>query len=411
MFRKTALTTLPLIALAATLATAAATPALAGAASVYTGGAPLEAEVRMRSLMGVPPAGYSLTCTGLAACSTQGQLDLETTATVPVAFDRRARKTRGVGELPFSSTEGSVSRAFSCEGEPDPFVSEIAVDGTRAGELEISELNTVPGTNEMAVALNHGGDSGDEFPEEITERSDGGCGTPVQDLTQRMGTWYYHFYFAHRDTQQQIGNDLEIDGLRWDGEAFSRTFDRFVTVGVGSNTYPLYESTRIEVEPDYCAGKQNRIVSATADGRSLGLDGMPFYPGQKISAPPKSKIRLGDGSVIELEDGGAFQIDECDTNETRVFLGEKVGSFWAHVKKAVAGSDKKFEVVTERAVAGVRGTIFEVAYDKAKQQTKVSVEESSVYLKGRNGAKGKVIVKAGQVGVQKGKKAPRIVKR
>jgi hypothetical protein len=41
----------------------------------------------------------------------------------------------------------------------------------------------------------------------------------------------------------------------------------------------------------------------------------------------------------------------------------------------------------------------------------VAVKEGSVSLKGINGAKGKILIKAGQVGVQKGKGRPRIVKR
>jgi hypothetical protein len=401
----------PLIRAALTAVALFAVALPATASALAPAGAPENAQVRMKALMGVPPEGYSLTCTGLAACTTGGNIDLQTEAEVDAVYDKRSGTTRGVAPLPFSSTQGTVNRSFTCEGEEDPFVSEIAVDDTEPGELEVAAIKNQAGTNKLSVAINHGGADGNTFPKEIVQRSDGGCGTPVQDLNQTMGTWYYHFYLAHRTDQQQVGNDLELTDLVWKNGVFTRTFDRFVTVGFGSNTYPVYERTTIEVEPEYCQGREHRITSAVANGQSLGLDGMQFYPGQIITLPPKAKIRLGDGSVMELDKGGSFRIDKCETSKTRIFLEQDVGRLWIHVKKAIAGSDRKFDVVTERAVAGVRGTIFEVRYDKDKELTKVAVEESSVYLKGRNGAKGKVVIKAGQTGVQKGKTAPKLIKR
>jgi hypothetical protein len=400
------------VALAAAALVAIALPAGASAATQSSPtGAPLEAQVRMTSLMGVPPEGYSLTCTGLAACTTSGNIDLETTAEVDAVFSKRSGRTSGEGPLPFSSTEGTVQRSYVCEGEDDPFVSRIGVDGTSPGKLEVAEVKSQPGTNALAVAINHGGVSGNSFPQEIVERSDGGCGTPVQDLTQTMGTWYYHFYLAHQPEQQPTSNDLEIRDLTWKNGVFTKTYERAINVGFGSNRYPLYERTTIEVEPEYCQGKEHRITSATAKGESLGLAGMQFYPGQIIDVPAGAKMRLGDGSKIEVDKATSFQIQECETSSTAIFLREDVGRLWIHVKKALAGSDRKFEVVTERAVAGVRGTIFAVRYDESKELTKVAVEESSVYLKGRNGAKGKIVIKQGQTGVQKGKKAPKLIKR
>ena len=37
------------------------------------------------------------------------------------------------------------------------------------------------------------------------------------------------------------------------------------TGGSGAYAYPTYERTRIEVEPEYCAGKQYRIINFIAD--------------------------------------------------------------------------------------------------------------------------------------------------
>jgi hypothetical protein len=56
-----------------------------------------------------------------------------------------------------------------------------------------------------------------------------------------------------------------------------------------------------------------------------------------------------------------------------------VGKVWASVKKALAGSDSKFEVQTDRAVAGVRGTIFRVDYGStAKGVTPTAMKPSMV---------------------------------
>jgi hypothetical protein len=386
-----------------------ATPA--AAADVSGSGAPRAATVSFESLLGVPPGGYSLFCNDVMAdCSTSGAIDLTTKAKVPASYDAKAGATRGTGPLSFASTRGEVKMNFSCKGSPEPWESKVAVTGTEPGELEVAGVEGVEGSNALAVELNPAGDSGFEFPQELVSRSDGGCDTPVQNLRQTMGTWYYQFYNAHRNEQVDFG-DLRLEGLTFDPAkgVYARTYERFVTIGSGAYSYPTFEHTRVEVEPEYCAGAKHRIVSATANGQSIGL-GPRLFAGQVVNAPPKTIIRLGDRTRIELEKGGRFEIAECETNSTVVELRESVARFLAHVKKAVGGSTRKFEVQTERAVAGVRGTIFEVRYDKAKRLTRVAVEESSVYLKGRNGAKGKVVVKAGRVGVQKGKRAPRLLK-
>ena len=94
-----------------------------------------------------------------------------------------------------------------------------------------------------------------------------------------------------------------------------------------------------------------------------------------IEVGPKSnlKLTLTDESVIMLSPDSRLIIDEAtfegqDRKGFAARLG--FGKIWASVKKALAGSDSKFEVKTDRAVAGVRGTIFRVDYD---QQAKAMV--------------------------------------
>ncbi len=75
------------------------------------------------------------------------------------------------------------------------------------------------------------------------------------------------------------------------------------------------------------------------------------------------KIALADESEIVLSSGSRLRIDEADFKELdrrRFSAWLLLGSLWSRVTKALAGSDAKFEVVTDRMVAGVRGTIFRV---------------------------------------------------
>jgi hypothetical protein len=284
---------------------------------------------------------------------------------------------------------------------------------TISGELAVSAVKTVPGTNAIEVELNPGGDSGQEFPQEIYERFDGGCGAPGQTDDLTGSYWHYNFFWAHRGDGQELGDDLELGDLTWNEEAgaFVKEYERFVDVPFGTTPYKTHERSRIEVKPEFCDGALNRVTSATADGQSLGLDRMPFYVGQVITAPEKTKLRLGDGSVLELDKGGSWRVDKCHEDVATFSLTRSVSKFWAEVKKTLSGSEAKFKVKTDRAVAGVRGTKYLLSYDKRKQVTRVAVKEGAVSLKGINGAKGEILIKAGQVGVQKGKSSPRIVKR
>ncbi|WP_224246067.1 FecR family protein [Hyalangium gracile] len=77
------------------------------------------------------------------------------------------------------------------------------------------------------------------------------------------------------------------------------------------------------------------------------------------------KLTLNDESVVMLSEDSQLTIDEAtfEGQERKGFVARLgLGKVWARVKKAVAGSESKFEVKTERAVAGVRGTIFRVDY-------------------------------------------------
>ena len=79
----------------------------------------------------------------------------------------------------------------------------------------------------------------------------------------------------------------------------------------------------------------------------------------ELTLPDKSIVRLGPSSKLRL-DAAAFS-DEGREFKATLLLGK----VWSKVT-GVFGSERNFEVRTERAVAGVRGTIFRVDAAKSK---------------------------------------------
>ena len=103
------------------------------------------------------------------------------------------------------------------------------------------------------------------------------------------------------------------------------------------------------------------------------------------------KLELTDGSIIALAPASTLEITEAEFEgqERKGFSGLlKGGSLWTKVKKALGGG--KSEVSTERAVAGVRGTIFRIDADalvkaankgQGRRASIVRVIEGSVAVK------------------------------
>jgi hypothetical protein len=91
------------------------------------------------------------------------------------------------------------------------------------------------------------------------------------------------------------------------------------------------------------------------------------------------KLELTDGSVIALAEKSKLEITEAEFEgqERKGFSAFlKAGSLWTKVKKALGGG--KFEVTTERAVAGVRGTIFRVDADTLVKAAKGQGRKASI---------------------------------
>jgi len=100
--------------------------------------------------------------------------------------------------------------------------------------------------------------------------------------------------------------------------------------------------------------------------------GKPVLQGDVLETEKRTRleVKLGDGSVLRLGPSSKVEVAAAAFGKTvedrNVSAKLLVGKVWANVAKAVGG-EQRFEVKTENAVAGVRGTTFRVdaATDKS----------------------------------------------
>lgn len=113
-------------------------------------------------------------------------------------------------------------------------------------------------------------------------------------------------------------------------------------------------------------GTATRSPAGGGGGSSVPLkEGSEIELGDTISTGGGSnlKITLNDESLLLVGADSSLRIDEGKFQglERKAFSARlMIGKVWAKVTKAVSGSEAKFEVTTDRAVAGVRGTVFRV---------------------------------------------------
>lgn len=133
---------------------------------------------------------------------------------------------------------------------------------------------------------------------------------------------------------------------------------------------------------DALEGKAMRTPKGGAAAPLQVGDAIELEDTLEVDANGNLKVTLADNSVLMLAGGSKLRLDEArfQGSEREAFSARLLlGSLWAKVTKALAGSDSKFEVSTERAVAGVRGTIFEVDVGSgAEDEMQVAVEEGEV---------------------------------
>jgi hypothetical protein len=117
----------------------------------------------------------------------------------------------------------------------------------------------------------------------------------------------------------------------------------------------------------FVAGEATRSAGGTTEKLAQGaevLEGDVVETGSRC----RIELRLADSSVVRLGPRSRLSIDRATpavraaaaSPEDRRFSAKLfLGKLWANVAKAVGG-EARFEIETENAVAGVRGTTFRV---------------------------------------------------
>ena len=124
-------------------------------------------------------------------------------------------------------------------------------------------------------------------------------------------------------------------------------------------------------EVTFLAGDATR----TAGGKSQKLAmGTPVYQGDVLETQRRTRleVKLSDTSIVRLGPTSKAVVEAAafgkSVEDRKVSAKLVVGQVWANVAKAIGG-ESRFEVQTDNAVAGVRGTTFRV--DAAKDKSVV----------------------------------------
>jgi hypothetical protein len=133
-------------------------------------------------------------------------------------------------------------------------------------------------------------------------------------------------------------------------------------------------------------GKASRSAGGKVEKLAVGS---PLHEGDLVETERRSRLELSlaDGSVVRMGPLSRARLEQAVFGKTaddrKVSARLLVGAVWANVAKAVGG-DARFQVQTENAVAGVRGTTFRV--DAAKDRSVVvRVYSGTVAVAGGNG--------------------------
>jgi FecR-like protein len=177
-------------------------------------------------------------------------------------------------------------------------------------------------------------------------------------------------------------------------------------------------------QPTPCEGKSNQIVSVRdAHGRTLddearkamGLGGSRFATGQSVVVPkdlPQGiEIEFYDYSIMRIASGSKLQINKCSdldpiADPLKVRISLLLGEIWSKITPNSAD----WNIQTERAVCGNRGTTFSVKFDPGTATTTVVVEEGSMWLRNRFGKPTTIIINKSETGTQSHDSAPTLKK-
>jgi hypothetical protein len=113
-------------------------------------------------------------------------------------------------------------------------------------------------------------------------------------------------------------------------------------------------------------------ATRAAGGKAVKLaQGASIYQGDVIDTARRTRVELTlvDQSVLRLGPLSRVELDAAafgkSADDRKVSAKLRVGNIWASVTRTLGG-EARFEVKTENAVAGVRGTTFRVDASKDK---------------------------------------------
>lgn len=128
---------------------------------------------------------------------------------------------------------------------------------------------------------------------------------------------------------------------------------------------------------------EGQVTRAAGSAAASPLkEGDPIATGDHLAtgADGRLEVLFEDGSVMRLGKSSQLDVTELSFDEPSNTLKAKLhlalGKLWSHVEKL--GHDGDYEVSTDRAVAGVRGTEFRV--DAAGEQGAIEVYEGRVAI-------------------------------
>ena len=121
-----------------------------------------------------------------------------------------------------------------------------------------------------------------------------------------------------------------------------------------------------------------------SEGSALPV-GTPVCDGQTIRTGPggRMEVTLNDGSVIRFGPSSEATLDstsEVHDQATEISVKLVLGTLWAKITTALGGNDQ-FQVVTDRAVAGVRGCELTAGIDPASGALVYHVIQGSGFVR------------------------------
>jgi hypothetical protein len=134
----------------------------------------------------------------------------------------------------------------------------------------------------------------------------------------------------------------------------------------------------------------------------------PLLKGDIVKTEKKSlvKILFNDDTILTVSEKSRFSVDQylydTERKQSQSLFKLIVGKLRVIVGKSA------LKITTDTAIAGARGTVFEIAYDAATNTTSLNVYEGSVELRNiKPGVKGMQIVNAGQGSSIRGSEPPK----